>query len=155
MNGYFVKRKNQHNTKLIHMKHTLLIAFVLTFLACNADRNNKLLMHKKWRVRDVVIPPNTPYDLTQITQATDLKRTYYANVYYQFLDNNLFIATIDNKPDSGKYQFLSNGKIISVTAANGSRKAENLVTITKLDETHFDMKVKSGDYYFILKTTPE
>lgn len=138
------------------MKHTLITTLaLLLFCACNSDRNNKLLMNKKWRVRDVAIPPGTPYDNTQITQALDLKRTYYANVFYQFLDNNLFIANIDNKPDSGKYKLLSNGKIISVTAANGSRTAENLVTIVKLDETHFDMKVKSGDYYFILKTTPE
>jgi hypothetical protein len=76
-------------------------------------------------------------------------------VYYQFLDNNLFIATIDNKPDSGKYKLLSDGKVISITASNGLRSAENLVTVTTLDDTHFDMKVKSGEYYFILKTKAE
>ena len=126
---------------------------LLVFLtACSHDQ---LLLHKKWRVYDVVVPPGSDYDNTQITQAIDLKRGYYTNVYYQFLDNNLFIATIDNKPDSGKYEMLSGGKVISVTASNGSRTAENLVTVVNLDETHFDMKVKSGDYYFILKTKAE
>jgi hypothetical protein len=138
------------------MKYILFLPLVVLLLsACNSDSTNELLLHKKWRVRDVAVPPGSAYDNTQITQAIDLKRTYYSNVYYQFLDNNLFIATIDNKPDSGRYKLLSNGKIISVTASNGSRSAENLVTITKLDATHFDMKVKSGEYYFILKTTPE
>ncbi|UPK72380.1 hypothetical protein [Chitinophaga filiformis] len=131
------------------------IVLALLFSACNSGRTNQLLLHKKWRVYDVVIPPGSAYDITQITQATDLKRGYYTNVFYQFLDNNLFIATIDNKPDSGKYELLSNGKIISVTAANGLRSSENLVTVINLDETHFDMKVKSGDYYFILKTKSE
>ncbi|MBW8683240.1 hypothetical protein [Chitinophaga rhizophila] len=135
----------------------ILFAVLLTIVStsCNSGRVNKLLLHKKWRVYDVVVPPGSAYDNTQITQSIDLKRGYYQNVYYQFLDNNLFIATIDNKPDSGKYSLLSDGKIISVTASNGQRSSENLVTITKLDETHFDMKVKSGEYYFILKTKAE
>jgi len=127
----------------------------IMFSACSSGRTNELLVHKKWRVYDVVIPPGSAYDITQINQATELKRGYYTNVFYQFLDNNLFIATIDNKPDSGKYKLLSDGKVISVTAANGLRSAENLVTVVNLDETHFDMKVKSGDYYFILKTKSE
>ena len=131
------------------------VVLTLVFSACNSDSTNKLLLHKKWRVYDVVIPPGSAYDITQINQATELKRGYYTNVFYQFLDNNLFIATIDNKPDSGKYKLLSDGKVISVTAANGLRSAENLVTVVNLDETHFDMKVKSGDYYFILKTKAE
>jgi hypothetical protein len=135
----------------------IIFAAILAFAfsACNSSHTNELLMHKKWRVYDVVIPPGTAYDITQINQATELKRGYYTNVFYQFLDNNLFIATIDNKPDSGKYKLLSNGKVISVTAANGLRSSENLVTVVNLDETHFDMKVKSGDYYFILKTKAE
>jgi len=103
----------------------------------------------------VQVPAGDPYDNTQITQAADLKRGYYSNVYYQFLDNNVFIATIDNKPDSGKYSLLSNGSIISVTASNGLRSAENLVTIVHLDDQLFDMKVKSGEYYFVLKTKAE
>jgi hypothetical protein len=134
---------------------TLAAILAITFSACNSSRTNELLIHKKWRVYDVVIPPGTAYDITQINQATELKRGYYTNVFYQFLDDNLFIATIDNKPDSGKYKLLSNGKVISVTAANGLRSSENLVTVVKLDATHFDMKVKSGDYYFILKTKAE
>jgi hypothetical protein len=127
----------------------------LTALACNSNKANRLLLHKKWRVYDVQIPAGDPYDNTQITQATDLKRGYYSNVYYQFLDNNVFIATIDNKPDSGKYSLLSNGSIISVTASNGLRSAENLVTIVHLDDQLFDMKVKSGEYYFVLRTKAE
>lgn len=140
----------------IQARMTILAAILaVVFSACNSGRTNDLLVHKKWRVYDVVVPPDNAYDNTQITQAIDLKRGYYTNVYYQFLDNNLFIATIDNKPDSGKYKLLSDGKVISVTAANGLRSSENLVTVTKLDETHFDMKVKSGEYYFILKTKAE
>ncbi|SHN45262.1 hypothetical protein [Chitinophaga sp. CF418] len=131
------------------------VILALVFSACNSGRTNTLLLHKKWRVYDVVIPPGSAYDITQINQATELKRGYYTNVFYQFLDDNLFIATIDNKPDSGKYKLLSDGKVISVTASNGLRSAENLVTVVTLDETHFDMKVKSGDYYFILKTKAE
>ncbi|SFD64266.1 hypothetical protein SAMN05518672_102755 [Chitinophaga sp. CF118] len=131
------------------------ISLIILLTSCNSSRNNSLLMHKKWRVYDVTIPEGSAYDITQISQATELKRGYYTNVYYQFLDNNVFVATIDNKPDSGKYSLLSNGAIISVTASNGLRSAENLVTIINLDEQHFDMKVKSGDYYFILKTKAE
>jgi len=133
----------------------LLLFMFLTALACNSNKANRLLLHKKWRVYDVQVPASDPYDNTQITQATDLKRGYYSNVYYQFLDNNVFIATIDNKPDSGKYSLLSNGSIISVTASNGLRSAENLVTIVHLDDKLFDMKVKSGEYYFVLKTKAE
>lgn len=131
------------------------LLLVLLLAACNSNHVNSLLLHKKWRVYDVTIPAGSAYDITQISQATELKRGYYTNVYYQFLDNDIFIATIDNKPDSGKYSLLSNGAIISVTAANGLRSAENLVTVVNLDEKHFDMKVKSGDYYFILKTKAE
>ena len=133
----------------------LLLFLLLTTLACNSNKANRLLLHKKWRVYDVQVPAGDPYDNTQITQATDLKRGYYSNVYYQFLDNNVFIATIDNKPDSGKYSLLSNGSIISVTASNGLRNAENLVTIVHLDDQLFDMKVKSGEYYFVLRTKAE
>jgi hypothetical protein len=136
-------------------KASLYITLLLGLGACNSSHVNQLLLHKKWRVYDVVIPQGDPYDITQVTQATDLKRGYYTNVYYQFLDNNVFVATIDNKPDTGKYSILSNGKILSVTASNGLRSAENLETIEFLDETHFDMKVKSGDYFFILKTKAE
>jgi hypothetical protein len=137
------------------MKIILSLLLLISMTACNSSRNNSLLIHKKWRVYDVTIPAGSAYDITQISQATELKRGYYTNVYYQFLDNDIFVATIDNKPDSGKYQFLSNGEIISITALNGLRSAENLVTVVNLDEKHFDMKVKSGDYYFILKTKAE
>lgn len=137
------------------MKITQYLLLSVLLAACNSNHVNSLLLHKKWRVYDVTIPAGSAYDITQISQATELKRGYYTNVYYQFLDNDIFVATIDNKPDSGKYQLLSNGAIISVTAANGLRSAENLVTVVNLDETHFDMKVKSGDYYFILKTKAE
>lgn len=140
----------------IKLQAILTAALLLVlFSACDSGRVNKLLLHKKWRVYDVTVPPGSPYDNTQITQAIDLKRGYYTDVFYQFLDDNVFIATIDGKPDSGKYSLLSNGKIISVTASNGLRSSENLVTVMKLDETHFDMKVKSGEYYFILKTKAE
>lgn len=123
--------------------------------ACNTGHTNQLLQHKKWRVYDVEAPPNAPYNITQVSQAAELKKGYYSDVYYQFLDNSLFVATIAGKPDSGKYDLLSNGKIISITSANGSRTAEHLVTIIQLDEDHFDMKVRSGDYDFILKTRKE
>jgi hypothetical protein len=131
------------------------ISTAILLQACNSGKTNELLMHKKWRVYDVKVPKGDPYNLTQLTQAKDLKSGYYSNVYYQFLDNNVFVATIDNKPDSGKYQLLSNGKMISVTASNGDRKYENLVTVERLDGDHFDMKVKSGDYNFILCTKKE
>ena len=135
------------------MRTITCLLFITLLAACN--NVNSLLLHKKWRVYDVTIPAGSPYDITQIGQATELKRGYYTNVYYQFLDNNVFVATIDNKPDSGKYSILSNGAVISITAANGLRSVENLVTVVNLDEKHFDMKVKSGDYYFILKTKAE
>ncbi|CAL1519593.1 hypothetical protein [Chitinophaga sp. MM2321] len=130
---------------------TVITAIVL-LTACNSGKTNKLLQHKKWRVYDVKVPKGDPYNNTQIIQAKDLKNGYYSDVYYQFLDDNVFVATIAGKPDSGKYFLLSNGKVISVTASNGSRKAENLVTVEKLDDNYFDMKVVSGDYHFILCT---
>ncbi|HVI43770.1 MAG TPA: hypothetical protein VM802_02820 [Chitinophaga sp.] len=123
--------------------------------ACNTNRTNQLLIHKKWRVYDVKVPPGDPFNNTQHIQAKDLKNGYYSDVYYQFLDNNVFVATIAGKPDSGKYFLLSNGKVISVTASNGSRAAENLVTVERLDEEHFDMNVISGDFHFILCTKKE
>jgi len=138
---------------IMRFQYYLLLAILFT--ACNSSRTNELLLHKKWRVYDVAVPEGSPYDNTHITQAIDLKRGYYTDVYYQFLDNNVFVATIDNKPDSGKYSILSNGAVISVTASNGLRSAENLVTVVKLDDKYFDMKVKSGEYYFVLKTKAE
>lgn len=134
------------------MKYITLFAILL---CCSCSSGDKQLLHKKWRVYDVVVPPGSGFDIAQINQAAELKRGYYTDVYYQFLDNNLFIATNTNKPDSGKYKMLSNGKVISITANNGDRSYENLVTVVTLDDTHFDMKVKSGDYYFILKTKAE
>ncbi|UYQ91088.1 hypothetical protein MKQ68_13395 [Chitinophaga horti] len=128
---------------------------ILFLFACNSGKTDDLLKHKKWRVYDVTVPPNDPYNNNQVSQSVDLKQGYYADAYYQFLDNNVFIATIDNKPDTGRYSLLSNGKIISVTSANGSRKQEHLVNITKLDENNFNMKVKSGDFHFILHTRKE
>lgn len=129
-----------------------LLCSILAFSACNSGKTNELLMHKKWRVYDVKVPANDPYNSTQVNQAAQLKKGYYTDVYYQFLDNNLFIATNAGVPDSGRYQLLSNGKIISITSANGSRSAEHLLTVVKLDEDHFDMKVVSGDYHFVLCT---
>lgn len=131
------------------------ISVAVLFMACNTAKTNELLLNKKWRVYDVKVPAGDPYNNTQIIQAKDLKNGYYSDVYYQFLDNNVFVATIAGKPDSGKYFLLSNGKVISVTAANGSRKAENLVTVERLDDSHFDMKVVSGDYHFVLCTKKE
>jgi hypothetical protein len=136
-------------------KYLLLPLLAVIMLACGGSRNNKLLMHKKWRVYDVQIPSGDPYDITQVSQATELKRGYYSDAYYQFLDNNLFIATVGGKADSGKYQLLSNGSIISVTSSNGQRSAEHLVTIVHLDDRLFDMKVRSGEYNFVLKTKAE
>ena len=140
------------------MKITAAITMVLLatgLFACNTGKTDKLLKHKKWRVYDVTVPPNDPYNNTQLSQAVELKNGYYTDAYYQFLDNNLFVATIAGQPDSGRYSLLSNGKIISVTSSNGSRSQEHLVNIVKLDEHHFDMKVESGDYHFILHTRKE
>jgi hypothetical protein len=134
--------------------HTISVVLAVLSLttACRSKKNNELLMNKKWRVYDVKIPPDAPISNTQYIQAEDLKKGYYSDAYYQFLDNNMFIATIAGKSDTGKYFLLSNGEMISVTAKNGDRKVENLVTITRLDEDHFDMKVTSTDFQFILCT---
>ena len=129
-----------------------MIAFAVVLTACGSGKTNALLQHKKWKVYDVSVPPGDPYNHVQITQAKDLKSGYYRDVFYQFLDNNLFIATIAGQPDSGRYKLISNGRIISITSPNGSRDTEHLVEVIKLDEQSFDMKVKSGDYHFILHT---
>lgn len=123
--------------------------------ACKSQQNNELLMNKKWRVYDVKVPPDAPISNTQYIQAEDLKKTYYRDAYYQFLKGNVFVATIAGRSDTGKYFILSNGAMISVTAKNGDRKVENLVTITKLTDDYFDMKVTSTDFQFILCTKKE
>lgn len=133
-------------------KFFLISAVALTMAACNSGKTNALLQHKKWKVYDVTVPAGTDYNHVQATQAKDLKAGYYADAYYQFLDNDLFIATIGGVPDSGKYTLLSNGKIISVTGASGNRSAEHLVEVVKLNENEFDMKVNTGEYYFVLRT---
>ncbi len=140
---------------MFKMRQQLLLLLLITAISCTSSRNNELLLHKKWRVYDVQVPEGDPYDITQVSQATELKRGYYSDAYYQFLDNDLFIATVGGQADSGRYQLLSNGSIISVTASNGLRNAEHLVTIVHLDEKQFDMKVKSGEYNFVLKTKAE
>ncbi len=134
------------------MRYFLFLCLCTALASCGSGKANALLQHKKWKVYDVTAPPGDPYNLVQITQAKDLKDGYYSDVFYQFLDNGLFIATIAGKPDSGRYELLSNGKVISVTASGGSRKAEHLVEVTRLNENEFDMKVLSGDYHFILHT---
>jgi len=140
---------------MIKFKYLLVSLLVLMAVACGGSHNDKLLKHNKWRVYDVQVPSGDPYDITQVNQATDLKKGYYSDAYYQFLDDNLFIATVAGQSDSGKYQLLSNGSIISVTASNGLRTAEHLVTVVHLDDQLFDMKVQSGEYHFILKTKAE
>jgi hypothetical protein len=140
------------------MKIRQLLAVVtalLLFAACQGKKNNELLMNKKWRVYDVKIPPGSPISNTQYIQAQDLKKGYYRDAYYQFLDNNMFVATIAGRSDTGKYFILSNGAMISVTAKNGDRKVENLVTVTRLTEDYFDMQVTSTDFQFILCTKKE
>ncbi|WP_298737545.1 hypothetical protein [uncultured Chitinophaga sp.] len=140
---------------MLRLRNLLLLLPLTTLISCGGSRNDQLLKHKKWRVYDVQVPSGDPYDITQVNQATELKRGYYSDAYYQFLDNNLFIATVDGKPDSGKYQLLSNGSIISVTASNGLRTSEHRVTVVHLDDKLFDMKVQSGEYHFVLKTKAE
>ena len=140
------------------MRLRILVTVILlsgALTACKTKQANELLMNKKWRVYDVKIPPEAPISNTQYIQAEDLKRTYYKDAYYQFLDNNVFVATIGGKADTGKYYILSNGAMISVTAKNGDRKVENLVTITKLTDDYFDMQVTSTDFQFILCTKKE
>lgn len=129
-----------------------IIGIALALTACGSGKTNALLQHKKWKVDNVSVPPGDPYNLVQVTQAKDLKSGYYSDVFYQFLDDGLFIATIAGQPDTGRYRLISNGRIISITSPNGSRDAEHLVEVVKLDEQSFDMKVKSGDYHFILHT---
>ncbi|HEY9259638.1 hypothetical protein [Chitinophaga sp.] len=131
------------------------IATMLVVTACQSKKTNELLMNKKWRVYDVRIPPESPISNTQYIQAQDLKKGYYRDAYYQFLDDNVFVATIAGRSDTGKYFILSNGAMISVTAKNGDRKVENLVTVTKLSEDYFDMQVTSTDFQFILCTKKE
>lgn len=131
------------------------IATMFVITACQSKKTNDLLMNKKWRVYDVRIPPESPISNTQYIQAQDLKKGYYRDAYYQFLDNNVFVATIAGRSDTGKYFILSNGAMISVTAKNGDRKVENLVTVTKLSENYFDMLVTSTDFQFILCTKKE
>lgn len=140
------------------MKIRHLFAVTTVFLglaACQGKKNNELLMNKKWRVYDVKIPPESPISNTQYIQAQDLKKGYYRDAYYQFLDNNVFVATIAGRSDTGKYFILSNGAMISVTAKNGDRKVENLVTVTRLTDDYFDMQVTSTDFQFILCTKKE
>ncbi|SCC46123.1 hypothetical protein GA0116948_109138 [Chitinophaga costaii] len=132
--------------------YRLLLATCATLLLTACNHTDEMLQHKKWRVYDVQVPPEDAYNITQVNQAKEFKSGYYSNAYYQFLDNHLFIATINNKPDSGRYTLLSGDKVISITASNGSRKSEHLVTITRLDADHFDMKVQSEDFQFILLT---
>ncbi|MET3877026.1 hypothetical protein [Chitinophaga sp. OAE865] len=139
--------------KIRHL-FAVITAFLL-FAACQGKKNNELLMNKKWRVYDVKIPPESPISNTQYIQAQDLKKGYYRDAYYQFLDNNVFVATIAGRSDTGKYFILSNGAMISVTAKNGDRKVENLVTVTRLTEDYFDMQVTSTDFQFILCTKKE
>lgn len=131
----------------------LLLGILLA--GCGSGNAEALLKNKKWKVFDVTVPAKDPYDNLQVGQAKDLKNGYYSDAYYQFLDDGLFIATIAGVPDSGRYQLLSNGKVISVTGASGSRKAEHLVEVEELTETKFSMKVRSGDYHFILHTKPQ
>lgn len=133
------------------MKYALL-GMAMILMACGSGKTDALLKNKKWKVYDVTIPAKDGYNAVQVTQAKDLKDGYYSDAYYQFLDNGLFIATIAGKPDSGRYKLLSNGGIISITAANGARNAEHLVEVVKLDDELFDMKVASGEYHFILRT---
>jgi hypothetical protein len=130
----------------------LLSGFAIALMACGSGKTNTLLKNKKWKVYDVTIPAKDGYNAAQVIQAKDLKNGYYSDAYYQFLDDGLFIATIAGQPDSGRYTLLSNGSIISITAANGDRKAEHLVEVVKLNDELFDMKVASGDYHFILRT---
>ncbi|RPE05623.1 hypothetical protein EGT74_24925 [Chitinophaga lutea] len=127
-------------------------AFALLLTACGSGKTNELLQNKKWKVYDVTVPASDPYNNIQVTQAKDLKNGYYSDVHYQFFKDGLFIATIAGQPDSGRYKLLSNGRIISITAADGSRTSEHLIEVTTLNEEEFDMKVKSGDYHFILHT---
>lgn len=134
------------------LKKYSLLAFSVIFAACSSGKTNELLQHKKWKVYDVSVPASEPYNNVQVTQANDLKNGYYSDAYYQFLDNGLFIATIAGRPDSGRYKLLSNGRIISITAANGQRSTEHLIEVTKLNESEFNMKVQSGEYHFILHT---
>lgn len=128
----------------------LLASWATVLLTACSGSTEQLLQHKIWRVYDVQVPPEDSYNITQINQAKEFKSGYYSNAYYQFLDNNVFIATIGDKPDSGRYQLLSGGKVISVTGNDGSRKSEHLVTVTRLDADHFDMEVQGEDYKFIL-----
>lgn len=138
------------------IRHLFAVSTVcLLFAACQGKKNNELLMNKKWRVYDVKIPPESPISNTQYIQAQDLKKGYYRDAYYQFLDNNVFVATIAGRSDTGKYFILSNGAMISVTAKNGDRKVENLVTVTRLTDDYFDMQVTSTDFQFILCTKKE
>ncbi|MGX5816996.1 hypothetical protein ACWKWU_02305 [Chitinophaga lutea] len=133
------------------MKYSLMAA-VLFLAACNSGTTDDLLRNKRWKVYDVSVPRGTDYNHSQITQLKDLKNGYYSDANYQFLDNQLFIATVAGHPDSGRYQLLSNGRIISVTGFSGNRKAEHLVEVVKLTETEFDMKVQAGEFQFILHT---
>ncbi|RAJ05256.1 hypothetical protein LX64_02411 [Chitinophaga skermanii] len=140
---------------MIKFKMVAAVAAALVFTACSSNTDT-LLKNKKWRVYDVQVPANTPFNNTQITQAKDLKSGYYSNVYYQFLDNNVFIATVDNVPDTGHYEIISNGKVISITPPKSeNRSVEHLVSVEKLSEQEFDMKVKTDEFYFILKTKRE
>ena len=135
------------------MKHySCILAAAALLSACGSGKTGELLRDKKWKVYDVSVPASDPYNNIQVTQAKDLKNGYYSDAYYQFLPDGLFIATIAGQPDSGRYKLLSNGRIISITAANGSRNSEHLIEVTDLNENEFDMKVKSGDYHFILHT---
>lgn len=136
------------------MRYILVMAMI-ALAACGSGKAEKLLQHRKWKVYDVSVPANDPYNLVQVTQAKDLKSGYYSDVYYQFLDNSVFIATIAGKPDTGRYKLLSNGRIISITSPNGSRTSEHLIEVVKLNENSFDMKVASGDYHFVLHTRPQ
>lgn len=133
----------------------LILTLCIALTACGSSKTEKLLQHKKWKVYDVTVPKDAPYNNAQITQANDLKGDYYSDAHYQFLDNNVFIATIAGKPDTGRYKFLSNGRIISITSASGSRTSEHLVEVVKLSEKSFDMKVASGEYHFVLHTRPQ
>jgi hypothetical protein len=137
------------------MRLGLWFGIVVLMYGCGNAKTEKLLKQHTWKVYDVSVPKGDAYNNTQHTQAKDLKNGYYSDAFYQFLDDQVFIATVAGKSDTGAYHLLSNGKILSITNPDGKRSSEHLVEIVHIDDTSFNMKVKSVDFKFILHTRPK
>lgn len=138
----------------MHPVTRIIFLACLLFIAACSTQTKKLLVNKTWKVIDVQVPKEIPFDVQNYDQAAALKNGFYKNASFEFKPDGTFIATFQNKPDTGRYRVTNNGHSVELRPQKGNKVYEHLEIVEISQEELAFKTLIDKDFKFILLCKP-